>query len=41
MLKMPVLYELGNAFKFHNNSHLTEKGPKVLGITSGVANTIE
>lgn len=26
MLKMSVLYELGNAFKFHNNSHLTEKG---------------
>lgn len=36
MLKLPVLYESGNAFKFHYNSHLTEEGPKVLGITSAI-----
>lgn len=37
-----MLYELGNVFKFQCNSHLVkEEGPKVLGIASDAASTIE
>ena len=37
-----MLYELGNAFEFQYNSRLAkEEGPKVLGITSDAASTIE